>query len=322
MRTIGHPRSHGPVHRHPRPRITLDQLHTFVAVADTEHVSGAADALQLSQGSVSAAVSRLEEALGLPLLHRVGRNVRLTDVGRAVRQLGTQVLEHVASIEDMASGYLAVERGEVTLAAGRVAGAHQVPRWLGPFVAAHPEVDVRISLAPLRAVLDLLHDGGADIVIVSADVKLPGVEAMVLERSELVVVAAAQHPLAASRHAWRELPDHRYLAHERGTGTRRHAERVVGGEDRLHAVIELEEGALHAALLAGIGYAVMPRSAVEVDIALGHVVVLPHAGRAVTQPVTAARRVSVHTPAAEELWRHLAALGAASRGSTSKPPIA
>src|ERR1700692_736638 len=65
--------------RHPRPRITLDQLHTFLAVAERERVTAAAEALGLSQGSVSGGVRRPQATLGLPLLQRVGPHVQLTD---------------------------------------------------------------------------------------------------------------------------------------------------------------------------------------------------------------------------------------------------
>jgi LysR family transcriptional regulator, transcription activator of glutamate synthase operon len=92
-------------------------------VARLEHISEAAHALGLSQGSVSASVRRLEESLGLPLLHRVGRNVRLTDVGRAVRQLAVRTLDDARQIEELSAGYLAFDRGELTIAAGRVIGA-------------------------------------------------------------------------------------------------------------------------------------------------------------------------------------------------------
>src|SRR3984957_17758440 len=128
--------------RHPRPRITLDQLHTFLAVAEREHVTAAAEALGLSQGSVSGVVRRLEATLGLPLLQRVGRNVQLTDVGRALRQLAVRVLEDVGQIEELRAGYLAFERGELTVAAGRGMGAHRLSGWVAPFGADHPEINV------------------------------------------------------------------------------------------------------------------------------------------------------------------------------------
>src|SRR5438132_421554 len=191
-----------PPRRGRRPRVTLDQLHIFLSVAQREHVTAAADALGLSQGSVSAAVHRLERTLGVPLLHRVGRNVRLTDVGRAVRHLAIQTLDDAGQIEELTAGYLAFEHGSGT---------------------------------QLRAALVL------------------------------------------GRHA---------------------------NESR---TIELEEGALLAALLAGIGFAVMPRSLVDGEIASGRLVAIPRPGRPVVQHFTAARRVALHTPAVDAFWQHLAA---------------
>src|SRR5438132_601294 len=168
-----------------RPEVTLDQLHSFTAVAEREHITEAAMALRLSQGSVSAAIHRLEETLGVPLLNRVGRHVRLTDVGRAVRQLAIRTLDAAAEIEQLAAGY---------------------------------------------------------------------------------------------------------LVHESGSATQLRAARVLGSHADTSATVELEEGALLAALLAGIGFAVMPRSVVQNDIAAGRLVVLERRAAPVIQQFTAARR--------------------------------
>jgi LysR family transcriptional regulator, low CO2-responsive transcriptional regulator len=298
--------------RRPRPRITLDQLHTFLAVAEVEHVTGAAELLRLSQGSVSAAVRRLEASLGLPLLNRVGRNVRLTDVGRAVRQLAIRTLEDVAQIEELTAGYLAFEAGEVAIASGRVIGTHRLSRWLAPFVSAHPEIDIRIVLGPTQNVLARLEDGSADIVILGSDLRLPGVETVELERTELVLVVASGHPLLVEPDPMRALRRHRYLAHEAGTATQLRAARVVGRLADDAPTIELEEGALLAALLAGIGYAVMPRSVVEDAVADGRLAVLRHPGAPVPQRFMAARREALHTPAVQAFWAHLQRMASAS----------
>lgn len=291
--------------RRRRPRITLDQLHTFLAVAEVEHVTGAADLLQMSQGSVSAAVRRLEESLGLPLLNRVGRNVRLTDVGRAVRQLALRTMDDVAQIEELTAGYLAFETGAVAIASGRVLGAHRLSSWLAPFVSAHPAIDVRIVLGPMQDVLARLEEGSADVVILGSDLRLPGVETVELERTEMVLVVAAGHALVTEPEPARALRQHRYLAHEAGTATQLRAARVVGRFVREAPATVLEEGALLAALLAGIGYAVMPRSVVEEAIDDGRLVVLRRPGPTVQQRFVAARREALHTPAVEAFWTHL-----------------
>lgn len=302
------PRARRPLAGPRRAQVTLDQLHTFVAVAEREHVTAAAVALRLSQGSVSAAIRRLEETLGVPLLNRVGRHVRLTDVGRAVRQLAIHTLDAAAQIEQLTAGYLAFERGAVEIASGRVLGAHRLSGWLAPFVNSHPSVDVRIHLASVPAITAMLQEGAVDVAILGTDVRLAGVETVTLERTELVIVVAAQHELARSTAPLRALSAHRYLVHESGSATQMRAARVLGRHADASATVELEEGALLAALLAGIGFAVMPRSVVQSDIASGRLVVLERSATPVIQRFTAARRQALHTPAVQAFWDHLLTL--------------
>ena len=294
----------------PRPhRITLDQLRIFSAVAEREHLTAAAQALRLSQGSVSVQVRRLERALGLPLLHRVGRNVRLTDVGRAVHRQALEALRSAQSVEDLASAYLQEERGEVHVTAGHVIGAHRLSAWLGPFVGAHPRIELHIGIAPLAAAMEALAAGDSDIVIVGSEVDAPGVETVTLERTELVIVVAAQHPLARHPRPLQELGHHRHLAHERGSATQLRARDVLRSHADRSPTTELDEGALMAALRSGLGYAVMPRAIVEAEVAEGSLCVIAGPGRPVHVAFTAVRRQSPHTPVVEALWAHLGRLG-------------
>lgn len=62
--------------------MTLEQLRIFVAVAEREHMTRAAEALGLVQSAVSAAIAALESRHGTPLFHRIGRRIELTDAGR------------------------------------------------------------------------------------------------------------------------------------------------------------------------------------------------------------------------------------------------
>jgi len=294
-----------PRRHRPRPRVTLDQLHTFIAVAEREHMTGAAAALHMSQGSVSALVGRLEETLGVPLFHRVGRNVRLTDVGQRLRFLATQVLDGVKNIEELRDGYLTFEHGELIVASGRVLGAHRLSEWLAPFISEHPLLRVQIKLAPLQTLVDMLSRGEVDVIVAGDAVDAPGVETMAMERTQMVIVVATGHPLARSRSPLRELARYRYLEHERGTATEMRAAQVLGGLAERSDAVELEEGALLAALRAGLGFAVMPRAVVERDLQIGGLVALARAGRPVVQVFTAARRQAPHTPAVDALWEHL-----------------
>jgi DNA-binding transcriptional LysR family regulator len=255
-------------------------------------------------------VHRLEETLGLPLFHRVGRNVRLTDVGRALRQLAPRVLEEAAQIEDLSTGYLAFERGELAIACGRATGTHRLATWLAPFAREHPDIEVQLTLAPMQALLEMLVSGSVDVIVAGSQMRAPEVESLVLERSDMVIVVAATHPLATSTAPMRELQRYRYLAHEGGTATEMQAVRVLGSKVQRASTIELEEGALLAALLAGLGYAVMPRAVVERELEAGDLAVVPHGGRRVSQVFTAARRRGIQTPAVQAFWGHLERIAA------------
>jgi DNA-binding transcriptional LysR family regulator len=303
-------RSLPPGARIDQSRVTLEQLRVFVAVADREHITGAAKALRMSQGAVSGLVHRLEATLGLPLFQRVGRNVRLTDVGESLRRLAARVLDEVSEIEDMSAGYHAVERGEITIAAGRVIGAHRLARWVAPFAIAHPHLTVRISLAPMHTLVEMLLGGTADVVMLGSLVKAPEVESIILERTDMVLLVSADHPLATTPDPLSALGSYRYLAHEAGTSTEPRASEALAGAADASMTVELEEGALHAALLAGLGFAMMPRSVVVDDIVSGQLVALPRPGRRVAQVFSAARRRVTPTPAQHAFWEYLSGLAA------------
>ena len=298
-------------HRTKRLRITLDQLRIFSAVAEREHLTAAAQALHLSQGSVSVQVRRLERALGLPLLHRVGRNIRLTDVGRAVHRQAVEALKSAQSVEDLATAYLQEDRGQVTVAAGMVIGAHRLSGWLAPFVQGHPHVEVHIAITPLQMAMDSLAAGEVDVVVVGAEVPSANVESIILERTELVIVVASQHPLAAHPTPLTQLGQYRYLAHERGSATQLHAGAVLGGHEEHSPTTELEEGTLQAALHTGLGFAVMPRSIVEGEIAAGRLTVIDGPGEPIAVGFTAVRRPGPHTPVVDAFWAHLKAVSTA-----------
>ena len=153
----------------------------------------------------------------------------------------------------------------------------------------------------------MLQGGEVDIIFTGSTVDAAGVESMTMERTPMVLVVAPGHPLARSRGP-PQLNAYRHLQHERGTATHQLAAQLVGDHGRDAEAVELEEGVLVPALIAGLGFAVMPRVLIENDLAAGRLTVLPAAGPRVLQSFTAARREGVHTPAVELLWKHLRGL--------------
>src|SRR5260370_19387873 len=94
-----------------KPSFTLEQLRSFLAVAETEHISRAAASLYLTQGAVTQQLHHLEQALGLRLMERQGRGVRLTDAGRSFAVSCRPALPAIDVLEETAQAMKLLEAG-------------------------------------------------------------------------------------------------------------------------------------------------------------------------------------------------------------------
>ena len=99
--------------------MTLEQLRIFVAVAEREHVTRAAEALHVTQSAASAAIAALEGRHNVPLFHRVGRRIELTDAGRMFLAEARAVLAKAASAELALGEYGGLKRGNLQLVASQ-----------------------------------------------------------------------------------------------------------------------------------------------------------------------------------------------------------
>ena len=134
-----------------RFQFTLEQLRTFVAVAETEHVSKAAASLFLTQGAVTQQLRHFEDALGLQLMERAGRGVRLTDAGKAMATACKAALRAVETVEDTARSMKALESGSLDLGASPTCASFYLPSRLSAFSARYPAVKLALTVAPGQA---------------------------------------------------------------------------------------------------------------------------------------------------------------------------
>jgi DNA-binding transcriptional LysR family regulator len=290
----------------PRPRVTLEQLHTFLSVARREHVTRAAESIHRSQAAVSEQLRLLERTLGLQLLERAGRGVRVTPAGRAIERAASIALHAAEDVEQVAAEHRGLGTGTLAIAASNTTGVHRLPVWLAGFSTAHPGLDIRVRLANTAAAIDLLRTGEVDCAVVEGPFDGAGLDTMVLEHDELIAVAGAGHPLARMRRPTpAALAAHRYLAREPGSGTEALAARVLGRAYGRSPSIELGQAeAIRAGVLGGLGYAVASRAVVADDLAAGRIVELPL--RPARREFRAARRPAALAPALIAFWQHLA----------------
>jgi len=284
-----------------KPAYTLEQIRSFVAVAEHEHISRAAASLFLTQAAVTQQVRHFERAVGLQLLERDGRRVRLTDAGRSLADACRAALRAVEVMDDTAKAMKELEAGSLHVGASPTCATYYLPPHLAEFTRRHPGVKLSVIVEPSAELNRQVLAGTLDCAILEGAPD-PALVAFELTRDELVVVAHRDHPLAQLRRvASTDLAGHLYL----GRGPEWSAEQTVRemlGEayDRLEVLSLGHPEYVRAAAIAGLGFAALPKRAVAADVASGVLKRLPIPPS--LRPITAVRRKGRGGPVQEAFW--------------------
>jgi DNA-binding transcriptional LysR family regulator len=255
--------------------LNLHHLRVFAAVAEQRGFSRAAAALRLSQPAVSKAVSQLEREVGVPLVERAGRASRLTVAGERLAARARELLGVEAAAEEELRALRGLEAGILRVGASTTIATYMLPPILARFHEAYPAITQRVVSANTRAITRALLERRLDVALVEGPVEHPRIEVLHWREDELLLIAPPGHPLASRRRVRAvELESERFIVRERGSGTREVAERALAKSGVRHAAA-LQLGSTEAvkqAVAAGLGLAIVSRSAAADQIALGSIV--------------------------------------------------
>ena len=257
--------------------VTLRQLRTFKAVADMKSFSLAAQNLRLSQPSVSYQVKELEEALGQPLLDRLGRTVELTEAGSVLYTYARRALDVVDEAALVLEEMRGIKRGTLRVGASTTVGVYLLPAALGAFKKLHPGLVISLEIGTRAHVQDQVLRNELDLAVVGPALKDPELAVLPFMTDELVVVAPAGHPMAG-KHGLdlKDLSGEPFVMREAASGSRwslEKAARKAGA--RLTVAMQLgSNGAIKHAVESGLGLAVLSRYACALELSGGRLVEL------------------------------------------------
>jgi len=260
--------------------MTLEQLRIFVAVAEREHVTRAARALNLTQSAVSAAVSALEARYATQLFNRIGRRIELTQAGRQFLTEARAVLARASAAETALADLAGMKRGALAIAASQTVANYWLPPLMQRYRAAHPGIALSLKINNTEAVAAMVHDGIADFGFVEGDVDNLALSITPVGDDELVLVTSpALAPTRRRALTTSDLSKMQWVFRERGSGTRAIFEAAL--DDRgvslaaLDIVLELPSNeAVRTAVEAGAGAAALSRLAVLEALQSGSLVAL------------------------------------------------
>jgi DNA-binding transcriptional LysR family regulator len=250
--------------------ITVTQLRSFLAVIRGGSVTAAADELVVTQPSVSAAISALSNELGTPLFERAGRSVRPTAAGRAFAPFAADVIGLLATGRRAAREAAAVDERVLRIAAVTTAAESFVPALMRSFSEAHRDVKLALSVGNRGQVLDALLRHEADVAFGGRPPAEPRIAALAFLPNELVLVCAADDPLAGRRASPEQLAGRTWLLREPDSGTRSANEEFLAATGLPAETLTVgSNGAIRQAARLGLGISFLSRDAVAPDLRAG-----------------------------------------------------
>jgi DNA-binding transcriptional LysR family regulator len=255
--------------------LNLNHLRVFRAVCETNSITRAALKLHISQPAASKQLADLEAHLGVALLERRARGVRLTAAGELIGRHARRLFQEEAAAESAIESLLGLELGHLSLAASTTIGSYIVPSVFGELHAAHPNVRLELQIGNAARVEELVLGGELDLGLSEGSVTSESLHVEVFARDEMVLIVAPGHPLARQvgsgaieAEALRGQP---FIVREPGSGTREVVAEALGRHGiPIAPVMSLgSTEAIKNAVALGLGVALVSSLTVELELGSG-----------------------------------------------------
>ncbi|KAA3628051.1 MAG: LysR family transcriptional regulator [Proteobacteria bacterium] len=198
--------------------MSYTQLRSFQAVASEGGFTAAARVLNIGQPTVTSQVRALEERYGVELFHRRGREVSLTDAGRALFAITRRLISLEEDARDLLNAYGGFHVGELKVGA---VGPYHATEMLSAFNERYPDIRLTVAMGNSKEMVQRLLDYQADVAVLAHVEDDPRIFAMPYSSHPVVVIINKSHPLAdRSGLRLRDLGGQRMVFRETGSTTR------------------------------------------------------------------------------------------------------
>jgi DNA-binding transcriptional LysR family regulator len=243
--------------------VELRHLEYFIAVAEDQHFTRAAERLRIAQSGLSASVRSLERELGASLFVRSTRRVELTEAGRALLIEARRTLASATAARQAVAAVQGLGRGTLAIGAEQCLGVINLPLVLADFRLAHPGVEIVLNQGGSTEMCAELRAGRLDLALVAGDSVPPEQLDLIPQYAEpMMVICHPGHRLAdVAAVRWSDLGDEVFVDFHRGFGAREVTEQaaVAHGVER-KVVVEVND--VHSLLdfvASRLGLAIVPR---------------------------------------------------------------
>lgn len=259
--------------------ITFHQLYIFLKVTKTQNITKAAEELHLTQPAVSIQIKNLQDQFEIPIIEIVGKKVFITDFGKEIVAAAQRITDEINAITSLAALYRGELIGKLKITVVST-GKYVIPYFLSDFMKDHSGIDLILDVTNRSRVKKSLDKNEVDFALVSLLPENLQVEFIDLMENKLFLVGGKNNALRDKRSDPEILTRLPLIFREPGSGTRHIMEKYI--KDNNFKVIKKMEltsnEAVKQALLADLGYSIMPLIGIGNELEKGDLRIVPVKG--------------------------------------------
>lgn len=257
---------------------TINQLRIFLKITQTKSITQASKELHLTQPAVSIQLRNFQDQFELPLTETIGRQIYITDFGKEIAEAAESILNQVHAINYKAKAYQGQLTGKLKVSIVSTA-KYIMPFFLRSFLEKHPSIELEMDVTNKSKVIESLQKNEVDFSLVSIipeDLKLHHMD---LLENKLYLIGNSLNTIRPKNQKllFKELP---LIFREQGSGTRQTMERFI---EKYHLPVQKKielstNEAVKQAILANLGYSIMPVIGSETELENKRLKIVPVKG--------------------------------------------
>lgn len=255
---------------------TLNQLQIYLKITQTLGITKAAEELHLTQPAVSIQLKNFQDQFDIPLTEVVGRKIYVTDFGKEIATIAESILNQVNTIKYKTLAYKGQLTGRLKISVVST-GKYVMPYFLSEFINQHSGIELFMDVTNKARVIDSLENNEVDFSLVSILPRTLNVEKLDLLQNKLFLVGNAEQKFKKSIYSKQLFKDLPLIYREPGSGTRQTMEAFIARNSvPVMKKMELTSNeAVKQAVLAGLGYSIMPLIGIKNELRDGDLQIVP-----------------------------------------------
>lgn len=262
---------------------TLNQLQIFFKVVQLKSITKAAVELNLTQPAVSIQLKNFQDQFESPLIEIIGKKVYITDFGREVSEKIELILNQVEAVSNLNKEKSKRLTGKLRIAVVST-GKYVMPYFLADFLKNNSEVTLLMDVNNRAGVIQSIERNEVDIALVSVLPDKRNFESLELLPNNLYLVGKKTMRSKKNGEEFKDFSELPFIYREKGSATRQTMERFIE-KKKIQPVKKLEltsNEAVKQAVLAGLGYSIMPEIGIRNELANGLLHIVPMKGLPIT----------------------------------------